>query len=119
MLKLQITHQQVYFHIATTTIPHTDKPPLFHIYSGLYFLGCARKYLYQYMIQKGLVQLKCVMYPLSEYIVYCTLHPMSTETPYTLTWGTVHASAGRDTYGSYINTNACLCSPGSINHYEC
>ena len=55
---------QVYFHIATTTKPHTDKFPLFHIYSGLYFLGCAHKHLYQYMIQKGLVQLKGAMYPM-------------------------------------------------------
>jgi len=68
MLKLQITHHQVYFHIATTTIPHTDKPLLFRIYSGLYFLGCAHKYPYQYMIQKGLIQLQCAMYPVSVYI---------------------------------------------------
>ena len=77
MLKLQITYQQVYFHTAITTIPHTNKPPLFHIFSGLYFLACAHKHPYQYMIQKGLAQLKCAMYPVSEYIVYCTLHPMS------------------------------------------
>ena len=29
MLKLQITYQQVYVHIAVTT-PHRDEPPLLH-----------------------------------------------------------------------------------------
>jgi len=75
MLKLQMIHQQVYVHIAATTTPHSDEPPQLHNPSHFFFLDCEHKHLYQYMIQRDLIQLKCVMYYLSRYVMY---------SPYTL-----------------------------------
>ena len=57
-------------HNTATPPPHSNKPPLLHIHSRSYFLGSAHKHPYQCMIQRDLVQLKCVMYPMSGYIVY-------------------------------------------------
>jgi hypothetical protein len=57
-------------HNTATTPPHSNKLPLLHIHSCSYFLGHANKHPYQCTIQRDLVQLKCVMYPMSGYIVY-------------------------------------------------
>ena len=70
MLKLQMTHQQVYVHISATTTPHSHEPPHLHSLSHFFFLGCAQKHLYQYVIQRDLIQLKCVMCYVSRYIMY-------------------------------------------------
>jgi hypothetical protein len=61
--------QKLSYNIATTP-PHSNKPPLLHIHSCSYFLGHANKHPYQCMIQRDLVQPKCVMYPMSRYVVY-------------------------------------------------
>ena len=54
MLQLQTTHQPVHVHTVITP-PHSDEYPRLHNYSRLFFLGCAHKHPYQYMIQRDLV----------------------------------------------------------------
>ena len=54
MLQLQTTHQPVHVHTAVTP-PHSDEHPRLHNHSRLFFLGCAHKFPYQYMIQRDLV----------------------------------------------------------------
>ena len=61
MLKLQIAYQQVYVHIVVTTA-HSDEPPLIQYHSRFFFLGCAHKHSYEYMMQRDLVQLTPAMY---------------------------------------------------------
>jgi hypothetical protein len=57
MLKLQMTHQQVYVYIAATITVHSNEPPQLHIHNRFFFLGCVHKHPYQYMIQKDLIHL--------------------------------------------------------------
>jgi len=74
LLKLWNTHHQVYVHIVAQTTPQSDEPPLLHSHSHFFFLGCAHKHLYQYVIQRDLTWLKGSMYPISGYTVYSLVH---------------------------------------------
>ena len=54
---IKLTYQLVYIHIVVTS-PHSDEPAWLHIRRRLYFLGCAHRHPYQYMIQRYLLRLK-------------------------------------------------------------
>ena len=74
LLKLRITHHQVYVHIGAQTTPQSNEPPLLHNHSHFFFLRCAHKHPYQYVIQRYLVRLKGAMYPILGYTVYSLVH---------------------------------------------
>jgi hypothetical protein len=61
MLQLHITHQHTASTTKTTTTPtpHSDQTPLSQITAVFFFLGCAHKHPYQYVIQRDLVLESC------------------------------------------------------------
>jgi len=60
---------------SAAATPHSDRPPLLHVRSTLYFLSRAHKYPYQYLIQRDLLRRKLTTYPVPGYSVHCnTLH---------------------------------------------
>ena len=111
MVKLQTTLQQVYAHIAATAIPHIDEPCVFNVLA-VYTSWTVQTNIHIYD-RKGsrpaaacrVSRVKVCSVQLAWDVVYITL--------YTLTQDTLHASARRDHFGSYIYTDVCLCSPGS------
>jgi hypothetical protein len=102
LLKLQITHHQVYVHIGAQTTPQSDEPPLLHNHS--HFSGLFTQTSVSICDPKGFC-------PAEGCTVHVRVHSVPLSTLYTLKWDTVHPSAGRDPFGSHINTDVCVHSP--------
>ena len=84
-LKLQITHHQVYVHIGAQTTPQSDKPPLIHNHSHFSVL-CTQTSI-SICDPKGFCSAEGCN-------VHVRIHSVLVSELRTLTWDTLHPSAG-------------------------